>query len=706
MDFYKFKSWMQRLFTSVDNAIPRWDGTTGNKLKGSGVLIDDNDLITHTQEGDQFYLSQDLSPFRTGSWSITTSGTLYTLVGELIMFYQSHNFAISSTGNILGRDEAETCWLTVWTESGKIKYYTAPTGIVGSVPTFSLEYQIDIVTGTIYSGLTTLQHQSGVVDGASAVGFDFQTVNTFSTAGHKVFRIRNNTAELFYVGGSATYPYGSLGTNTITNYGFGVGSGNTLTNGGFAQGAGNQAISYYTFCSGYGNIASSNGANSLGLQCQSTNLYTISMGFNSIASGSFALALGMATASGNQSVGIGTGATATGGNSLGVGYYVTSGALGANSIGGNLTNRGLNATMLGTGLTAGLCVNTRPNAIYMAGGYDLPLFFLEPDYRSFIDNPQFSVIDSTTPVGSEFVTNGTFTGSATGWTLGSAWSYSANTVVKNIDGTSTLTQVISGLEVGCSYYLVYDYLNSTVANQGVTPSLVGASGTITFHRRIVNQGSVYEVFTAKDTSYTLTFLPTNTSRFALDNVSIYKLEGGMFTTNSDSYFSNVNLQNGKNINFTTTTGSKIGAATTQKLAFWNATPIVQPVNTTAIDTLLVNTGLRASGGTANFDTAITAPSILTTTNNSSITTLTTNTTIGNHGVVLCDATSAAFTVTLPAISGISGRQYTIKKIDSSTNAITIDGNASETIDGTTTKVIALQYDSITIICDSTGWYII
>lgn len=58
--------------------------------------------------------------------------------------------------------------------------------------------------------------------------------------------------------------------------------------------------------------------------------------------------------------------------------------------------------------------------------------------------------------------------------------------------------------------------------------------------------------------------------------------------------------------FGTTTGSKLGTATTQKLSFWNATPIVQPANTVAIDTLLVNTGLRASGGTANFATNIVA----------------------------------------------------------------------------------------------------
>ena len=59
-----------------------------------------------------------------------------------------------------------------------------------------------------------------------------------------------------------------------------------------------------------------------------------------------------------------------------------------------------------------------------------------------------------------------------------------------------------------------------------------------------------------------------------------------------------------NMVFDTTTGTKIGTTTSQKIGFWNATPIVQPANTVAIDTILVNLGLRASGGTSNFSTNI------------------------------------------------------------------------------------------------------
>jgi hypothetical protein len=62
--------------------------------------------------------------------------------------------------------------------------------------------------------------------------------------------------------------------------------------------------------------------------------------------------------------------------------------------------------------------------------------------------------------------------------------------------------------------------------------------------------------------------------------------------------------------FGTISGSKFGTATTQKIGFWNTTPIVQPTASTAIDTLLTNIGLRAAGGNANFDTPITSSIIL------------------------------------------------------------------------------------------------
>lgn len=84
-----------------------------------------------------------------------------------------------------------------------------------------------------------------------------------------------------------------------------------------------------------------------------------------------------------------------------------------------------------------------------------------------------------------------------------------------------------------------------------------------------------------------------------------------------------------------------------------------------------------------------------------------NTTLdADNDVVLCDAALGAITVTLPPAGDLSGQFYDIKKVDSSANAVTIDGDGSETIDGATTRVLASQYESLTVVSDSTEWWII
>lgn len=74
--------------------------------------------------------------------------------------------------------------------------------------------------------------------------------------------------------------------------------------------------------------------------------------------------------------------------------------------------------------------------------------------------------------------------------------------------------------------------------------------------------------------------------------------------------------------------------------------------------------------------------------------------------VFVDASGGAVTITLPTAASAKNVQYFIKKIDSSVNAVTVDGDGSETIDDSTTQVISSQYDSIEIYSDGTEWWII
>lgn len=72
-------------------------------------------------------------------------------------------------------------------------------------------------------------------------------------------------------------------------------------------------------------------------------------------------------------------------------------------------------------------------------------------------------------------------------------------------------------------------------------------------------------------------------------------------------------------------------------------------------------------------------------------------------MVKVDASGGARTVNLPAASGLSGLFYTIIKSDSSANNVTIDGNASETINGATTYLLTSQYQSVVLRCDGSNW---
>lgn len=74
--------------------------------------------------------------------------------------------------------------------------------------------------------------------------------------------------------------------------------------------------------------------------------------------------------------------------------------------------------------------------------------------------------------------------------------------------------------------------------------------------------------------------------------------------------------------------------------------------------------------------------------------------------ILCDATSAAFTVTLlAAATAGDGFTVTVKKTDSSVNIVTIDGDGSETIDGSTTYLLRPDDESVTLICNGTAWFV-
>ncbi len=70
--------------------------------------------------------------------------------------------------------------------------------------------------------------------------------------------------------------------------------------------------------------------------------------------------------------------------------------------------------------------------------------------------------------------------------------------------------------------------------------------------------------------------------------------------------------------------------------------------------------------------------------------------------ILADASSGDFTVTLPELSTVVGKILAIKNVGA-TGTVTVDGNASETIDGATTLGLAEQYQSVLLHAGSSEW---
>tara|TARA_Y100001954_G_scaffold210294_1_gene236039 strand:- start:1702 stop:3135 length:1434 start_codon:yes stop_codon:yes gene_type:complete len=88
-----------------------------------------------------------------------------------------------------------------------------------------------------------------------------------------------------------------------------------------------------------------------------------------------------------------------------------------------------------------------------------------------------------------------------------------------------------------------------------------------------------------------------------------------------------------------------------------------------------------------------------------VTTITSATTLDQtHNVVLCN--TGSYTVTLPAAASNTGKVYYIKNIDSDGDDITIDGNGSETIDGSTTFLLDPYKHAVRIVSDGSNWHVI
>jgi len=114
-----------------------------------------------------------------------------------------------------------------------------------------------------------------------------------------------------------------------------------------------------------------------------------------------------------------------------------------------------------------------------------------------------------------------------------------------------------------------------------------------------------------------------------------------------------------------------------------------------------------ANGTANYINILTP----TTTNGNSYSspyTISTESPVNINEIFLVNCTSGNVTITLPdaTSSTFNTNLYSIKKTDSSSNHITINTTSSQTIDGSSSATISLQYLSIGLVSDGSNWSVI
>jgi hypothetical protein len=73
----------------------------------------------------------------------------------------------------------------------------------------------------------------------------------------------------------------------------------------------------------------------------------------------------------------------------------------------------------------------------------------------------------------------------------------------------------------------------------------------------------------------------------------------------------------------------------------------------------------------------------------------------------CDTSGGAFTLNLPALSGVTAGQEIRVKLATAGNDLTIDGNSTETIDGTQTYILNVAKSAVTLVAgNGTDWEVI
>lgn len=168
-----------------------------------------------------------------------------------------------------------------------------------------------------------------------------------------------------------------------------------------------------------------------------------------------------------------------------------------------------------------------------AYAYPLPNDFLRFIKKTDFDSPLFPtsgpgpigydylVETLQLPEGLEKITNGGFTGAATGWVLGTGWVYDTNNVAKVAGAINTLSQLYDGMVsppvVDESYLLEFEI--TAIGDGSLIPSVGGGVGN-----PVSSIGTWDQIITAISATSGVVFTPSDPDlTCTIGNISLFKI---------------------------------------------------------------------------------------------------------------------------------------------------------------------------------------
>jgi hypothetical protein len=202
--------------------------------------------------------------------------------------------------------------------------------------------------------------------------------------------------------------------------------------------------------------------------------------------------------------------------------------------------------------------------------------------------------------------------SGTGLGVNAASGFAGRLLDLQINGTSALSFTNSRIDFGSNISIaragseIIAADTSRFYTQSNIALAIGGYSTVVLHgelQQVLAQRSgtsaqtfrVYGTFTdasnhvraALSSSSTAVTLAAETAGTGADDIPLNLTAAGTGTVKVNS---NLEIADAKNIVLATTTGTKIGTATTQKLGFWDKTPVVQPTTGISGATFVVDSG--------------------------------------------------------------------------------------------------------------------